>query len=157
MTTTRPLFVLFVIAFFSFSNISFGQKPHIVTLHVDTDNLDAHNAASDSISTFTAIDTQIEKASPPEAFTIVVEKGSTIVWEAVSSSSSEDTVEVIMIRREKGPRIFGSDEINGIGNGKAQAQIIKNTLIRPYKYKILFKVNGADQVYEIDPKIKVGS
>lgn len=115
------------------------------------------NVAADSISTFTAENTQIEVASPPEEFTVVVADGSHIVWEAVSSSSPEDKVKIIMIKRDKGPRILDSDEVMGDENGKASSVINKRLLNNPLKYQILFKVNGTDKVYTIDPKIKIGS
>jgi hypothetical protein len=147
----------FVITFLFLSNISFGQQTHTITLHVDTENLTLENVSADSISTFTADSTQIEVASPPEEFTVLVGDGSTVVWQAVSSSSPEDKVDIFMIKREKGPRILVSDEVMGNENGKASSVINKRLLNNPMKYQILFKVNGTGPVYVIDPKIKIGS
>lgn len=154
--TTLRLFIG-VITFLFLSVFSFGQQTHVITLNVDTENLTMENVASDAISSFTAENTQIEKASPPEDFTIVVPDGSTVVWQAVSSSSSEDKVDIVKIMREKGPRILISDEVMGKANGTASSVINKRLLNNPMKYKIFFKVNGTGPVYVIDPKIKIGS
>jgi hypothetical protein len=155
--TINYSFFLSVMAFLSLSNISIGQQTHTITLHVDTENLTQENVSADSISTFTAESTQIEVASPPEEFTIIVGDGSTVVWQAVSSSSSEDKVDIFMIKREKGPKILSSDEVMGNENGKASSVINKRLFNNPLKYKILFKVNGTGPIYIIDPKIKIGS
>ena len=148
---------LLIILVFLLLPITFFGQTHTITLNVDTANLTKDNVTSESITSFSAEDTQIDVASPPEAFEITVENGSTIIWEGVSSSSDEDTIEIFMIKWEKGPRIFSSDDIPGNENGKAQAVVNGQTPDEPYKYKILFKVNGTGTMYKIDPKIKVGS
>lgn len=157
MRQTTQRYILCVITFLSFSIFSFGQQTHIVTLHVDTENLNIENVASDTISSFMAENTQIEKAFPPEEFTIIVSQGSTIVWEATSSSSTIDKVEILRIVREGGPNIFSSEEISKNEEGKVQGVIINKTFNEPFKYKVLFQVNGTGPIYQIDPKIKVGS
>ncbi|WP_282124463.1 hypothetical protein [Algibacter mikhailovii] len=152
MKKTNQIFiVLFILVI---GNINYAQT-NIITLHVNTDELTNNNVNSEEITYFTAPDSQVDVASPPEAFTITVEEGSTIIWEGVSSSNDEDTIEIYMIKRERGPRIFSSDEIQGNGNGRAQAVARMQTDGEPYKYKILFKVNGTGRMYKIDPKIKV--
>ncbi len=157
MRLNTQRYILCVITFLSFSFFSFGQQTHIVTLHVDTENLSIDNVASDTISTFTAENTQIEKAFPPEEFTIIVNQGSTIVWEATSSSSTVDKVEILRIVKEAGPSIFSSEEISKNEQGKIQGLIINKTLNEAFKYKIMFQVNETGPIYQIDPKIKVGS
>ncbi len=137
------------------SNAFYGQT-HTITLNVDTANLTNDNVTSESITYFTAENTQVDVASPPEDFEITVPNGATIIWEGVSSSSDEDTIEIFMIKWEKGPRIFSSDDIPGNGNGTANAVVNGQTPGEPYKYKILFKVNGTGRMYQIDPKIKIG-
>lgn len=147
--------ILIAMVLLLISNAFYGQT-HTITLTVDTDNLNRRNVTSESITSFSAEDTQVDVASPPEDFEITVPNGATIIWEGVSSSSDEDTVEIIMIKWEKGPRIFSLDDIPGNGNGTAQAIVNGQTPDEPYKYKILFKVNGAGRIYQIDPKIKIG-
>lgn len=134
-------------------NTNYAQT-HIIILHVNTDELTKDNVNSAEITSFSAPDSQVDVASPAEAFTITVEDGSTIIWEGVSTSN-DDTIDIFMIKREKGPRIFSSDEIPGNSNGRAQAVVNRQTSGEPYKYKILFKVNGTGRMYKIDPKIKV--
>ena len=144
--------ILIAIVFLIFSTTFYGQT-HTITLNVDTANLNANNASSSSISYFEAPNSNVEVDSPPEDFTIIVEEGATIIWEGVSTSS-DDTVDIFMIKRERGPRIFASDEIPG--NGTVQAVVNAQTPNEAFKYKILFKVNGTGRMYKIDPKIKVG-
>lgn len=135
-------------------NINFGQT-HVITLNVNTAELTKDNVNSDEITYFTAPDTQIDVESPPEAFEITVEDGSTIVWEGVSTSSDEDMVDIFMIKHVNGPRIFSSGDINGNGNGKARGVVKKQQSDEAFKYTILFKVNRRGRMYKIDPKIKV--
>lgn len=137
------------------SNTFYGQVQHTITLNVDTANLTKDNVTSESITSFSAPDTQIDIASPAEAFTITVDYGSTITWEGVSTSSDDDTVEIFMIKWEKGPRIFGPNDLEG--NGKVQGVVNGETSNEPFKYQILFKVNGEGRMYQIDPKIKLGA
>ncbi len=123
--------ILIAIVLLLFSNNFYGQT-HTITLNVDTSNLNSGNASSEDISSFDAPESIVEIASPPEDFTIVVENGSTIIWEG-ASTSSDDSINIIMIKRERGPRILGpNDDIPGNENGRGR-------------------------VYQIDPKIKVGS
>ena len=148
--------ILITVVLLLICNTNYGQT-HTITLRVNTAELTNDNVASDSISQFSVTDnTQVDVESPPEAFMITVANGANIVWQGVSSSPGEDTVDIVMIKWEKGPRIFG-DDVNGNRNGKAEARIIEQTPDEPFKYKILFKVNGEGKMYQIDPKIKVGS
>ena len=130
-------------------------QTHTITLSVNTAELTNENVSSNSISQFyVSENTQVDVQSPPEAFTITVEDGSTVVWQGESSSSDEDTVDIFMIKWERGPKIFGPNDLEG--NGRVQGEVNGNTPNELFKYKILFKVNGEGRMYQIDPKIKVG-
>ena len=144
--------ILIAVALF-FLTLNVNSQTHVITLNVDTANLTQGNASSESISYFSAPTAQVDVASPPADFEITVENGATIIWEG-ASSSSDDTVDIFMIKRERGPRIFSNDEISG--NGRVQAIINGSTPDEAYKYKILFKVNGTGEMYQIDPKIRIG-
>ncbi len=151
MKKTSQILIAMVLLF---CNTIYGQT-HTITLNVNTADLTRDNVSSESITSFTTTDTQVDVETPSEAFAITVENGATIIWEGASSSSDDDTIEIFMIKWEKGPRIFSSDDIPGNGNGTVQAIVNGQTPNEPYKYKILFKVNGTGQMYQIDPKIKV--
>jgi hypothetical protein len=151
MKKTNRILVAVVFSFFAFNVIS---QTHVITLNVDTANLTQENTSSESISSFTAPTAQVDVASPPENFQITVENGATIIWKGASSSSN-DTVDIFMIKWERGPRIFSNDEIPRNENGNVQARINGSTPDEAYKYKILFKVNGTGAMYQIDPKIKI--
>lgn len=153
MKKSSQIFTAIVLLLLLVCHTNYAQT-HVITLHVNTDELTKDNVNSEEITYFTAPETQVDVASPAEAFTITVEDGSTIIWEGVSDSG-EDSIDISMIKREKGPRIFSSDEIPGNSNGRAQAIVKKQASSEPYKYKILFKVNGTGRMYKIDPKIKV--
>ena len=146
--------ILFAAMLLLFSYTVKGQT-HVITLHVDTANLTTENTSSETISYFTAPTAQIDVASPPSDFEITVEDGATIIWEG-ASTSSDDTVDIYMIKRERGPRIFSSNEILRNGSGNVQGTVRRRSNSDPYKYKILFKVNGTGSMYTIDPKIRVG-
>ncbi len=153
MKKTSQILIAMVLLF---SNAFYGQAQHTITLNVDTANLTKDNVTSESITHFSVSDTQIiDVASPAENFTIIVADGATIIWEGVSISPGDDTVEIFMIKWEKGPKIFGPNDLEG--NGNVQGVVNGNTPNEPFKYQILFKVNGSGQMYQIDPKIKVGS
>jgi hypothetical protein len=147
--------ILFAALLMIFTYTVKGQT-HIITLNVDTANLTQQNVSSESISYFTAPSAQVDVASPPSDFEITVEDGATIIWEGASTSQNNDTVDIFMIKWEKGPRIFRDNEINRDENGRVQGKIRRKTNSEAYKYKILFKVNGSGLMYQIDPKIKVG-
>lgn len=152
MKKTNQILIAVVLLLFTYT---FNGQTHVITLHVDTSNLTVDNVSSDSISYFSAPTAQVDVPSPPEDFEITVDDGATIIWEGASFSNPDDTVDIIMIKRQRGPKIFSSDDIPG--NGSVQAKIINNTPDDAFKYKILFKVNGAGRTYKIDPKIRVKS
>ena len=153
MKKTNQILFAAVLMLLSFTVI--GQI-HIITLNVDTANLTPDNASSETISHFTAPTATIDVASPPEDFEITVEDGATIIWEG-ASTSSDDTVDIFMIKREHGPRIFSTNDIPRNENGRVQGTIRRRTNDEAFKYKILFKVNGTGRMYQIDPKIRVGA
>lgn len=136
-----------------------GQETHTVILTVDTANLNRGNPSN--ACTFNASsNTEIVDDSSPENFTILVHEDDTIIWEAISESGEEIDIESIEIEDIPGKKkLFNASKLmgangNSTGKKKVNAKVDKRTKGQEYKYAIEFTVEN--EIFSIDPKIKVG-
>ena len=71
MKTRKQLFILIVLTLLTFSSASFAQALHVITLNVDTNELNNNN--KDTAFSFSVSEgTQVENIDEPEKFTILV-------------------------------------------------------------------------------------
>ena len=149
---TRQLLAITALLLCTFLS-SFAQETVVITLNVNTGQIDNKNLAStcnfgqdDGISN--------------EDYTVVVNVGDNIVWEGVSTSSEDDIVNITMIKYVGGKNIFGKD-LGPDGNDpkqKVRGKVLSSTDGNAYKYDISFTVinNGVKRngTFHIDPKIQ---
>ena len=160
MTTKEQRIFLVLILVLVFTGISCAQTTHIVTLHVDTQQL--NNGNNKKAFSFSASQgTAVENSDDTEEFTIIVNENDEIEWEGVSSSGAIVDIEEIEImddttnpNREK---VFKNKKNKGKkknGKKKVKEKVKANTKNNVYKYFIRFTIGTTS--FEIDPKIKVG-
>ena len=92
-----------------------------------------------------------------EDFTIVVSAGDTVIWEGISTSNSEDIVNITSINYEGGDRVFDRNRLRG-DNGtpeRVTGVITEGRRGRENKYKLSFKMSNHNGTFHIDPKIVV--
>lgn len=126
-----------------------AQTKHTITLNVDTENITNSNIAE------TCNFGQDEEITN-ENYSIEVNIGDIVEWVGVSTSSSEDVVEIISINYEGGARVFDRNILrddNGIVRG-----VVSSGRPGDYqKYNVKFRVyrngNLLSGVFKIDPKI----
>ena len=88
--------ILMAIALLTFCGSSFAQTTHVVTLHVDTDEL--NNGNNKKAFSFSASQgTVVENIDNPETFTILVNEDDEIEWEGLSTSEAEVSINDIEI------------------------------------------------------------
>ncbi len=160
MKTRKQLFILIVLTLLTFSSASFAQGPHVVTLNVDTNELNNNN--KDAAFSFSASEgTQVENIDVPEKFTILVQANDDIEWVGSSSSGAAVHIdEIEIVEDETKPnreKIFKKNKTSGkLNNGKkkVKAKVKDKSKGNTYKYIIRFSIGAFS--YEIDPDIKVG-
>lgn len=156
MKTNRSIFILVVVLGILFNTNCFSQESetYYITLNVDTSTINSRNESS--VSNFG----QREGISN-EDFTIDVRIGDVIIWQGLSSSSSNDVVNIVSINYEGEKNIFNQNFLKG--NGEVPEQVI-GTVVNGdvgdlIKYNISFKVsnngNRRGGTYVIDPKIQI--
>lgn len=153
MKTTNKLLILIAILLFSVSSTFYGQSTHVITLHVDTDQLNAGNESA-AFSFSVSEGTNVENIDNPETFTIFVNEEDTVIWEGTSLSGA--TVNIESITYSKGTQIFGKQKHNGKmknGKKKVEAKVKKDKKNAEYKYDIEFMIGKFS--FNIDPVIKV--
>jgi hypothetical protein len=144
--------------------IGYTQDTVTVKLLVDTVNFNADNlSTSCSFEAEWSNSGQVVSSNGNlEDFTIEVNVGDIIVWEAISSTSETDIIDVKRIARANNSRIFNNDNNNGQIRGNSnketvEDQVLFDTTGKPdYKYNIFFKINRSGPTHKIDPKIRVG-
>ena len=152
MKTTNKLLTLIAILLFSVSN-TYGQSTHVITLHVDTDQLNAGNE-SEAFSFSVSEGTNVENIDNPKTFTIFVNEEDTVIWEGTSLSGA--TVNIESITYSEGTEIFGKQKQNGKvinGKKKVDANVKRGKKNAEYKYDIEFMIGRF--TFNIDPIIKV--
>ena len=157
MKTTKLLPILITIAFLSFSNTTFGQLEHIITLNVDTGRI-----VKPDLNMYCNFGQEEEISN--EDFTITVNVGDTIIWQGVSLNAPEtDIVNITSINHHGGTNIFGVNILHGNEESPelVVAEVLNSTVgedKKTYKYTIKFTVlnNGVKRngTFQIDPKIK---
>ena len=160
MKTRKQLFILIVLTLLTFSSASFAQGPHVVTLKVDTNELNNNNKDA-AFSFLVSAGTQVENIDDPVKFTILVQANDDIEWVGSSSSGAAvhiDEIEIVTDdanpNREK---IFRKVKTSGkINNGKkkVKAKVKDKSKGNTYKYIIRFSIGASS--FEIDPGIRVG-
>ena len=152
---TTPFLVLLFFSFFT-SNLQ-GQTERIITLRVNTAEI-----ANPNVNDFCDFGQAPEISN--EEYTIVANVGDVIIWKGVSTSASEDVVEIRAINHQGdqgGRDIFGANRLEG-ENGEVRGTILNTTEEgADYKYNLQFRVynNGTQRggTFNIDPKIRVTS
>ncbi len=160
MKTRKQLFILIVLTLLTFSSASFAQKSHVVTLNVDTNELNNNN--KDAAFSFSAsAGTQVENIDDPEAFTIIVSENDEIEWVGSSSSGAAVSIdEIEIVADDDNPdreKIFKKNKTPGKednGKKKVKAKVKDKTKGNTYKYIIRFSIGAYS--FEIDPGVKVG-
>ena len=153
MKTTNKLLILIAILLFSVSNTFYGQSTHVITLHVDTDQLNAGNE-SEAFSFSVSEGTSVENIDNPKTFTIFVNEEDTVIWEGTSLSGASVNIESITY--STGTEIFGKKKNNGKnknGKKKVEAKVKRGKKNAEYKYDIEFTLGSF--TFNIDPVIKV--
>ena len=143
----KGIFILFLFLFLQ----GYSQITHTITLNVDTGQIT--RATTNRYSNFG------QPASiSNENFTIEVSVGDYVEWVGVSSTSEEDSVEILSINHEGGATLFGKNVING-ANGIVIGKVTEGRGGDYEKYTIKFKVfvNGEAKagIFIIDPKITI--
>lgn len=159
MKTRKQLFILIVLALLTFSSASFAQGSHVVTLNVDTNELNNNNKDA-AFSFSVSAGTQAENIDDPEAFTIIVSENDDIEWVGSSSSGAAVSIdEIEIVEDETKPnreKIFKKNKTSGKkdnGKKKVKAKVKDKSKGNTYKYVIRFSIGAFP--FEIDPKIKV--
>ncbi|MBD0849516.1 hypothetical protein [Maribacter arenosus] len=159
MKTIKPRIFLLVNMLLVFTGISIAQMTHVVTLHVDTQQL--NNGNNKKAFSFSASEgTAVENSDEPEEFTIIVNENDEIEWEGVSSSGAIVDIEEIEIMDDPNKpnrgKVFKNKKSKGKkmnGKKKIKEKVKGNTKNNVYKYFIRFTIGTTS--FEIDPKIKV--
>jgi len=159
MKTRKQLFILIVLTLLTFSSASFAQGSHVVTLNVDTNELNNNNKDA-AFSFSVSAGTQVENIDDPEAFTIIVSENDDIEWVGSSSSGAAVSIdEIEIVEDETKPnreKIFKKNKTSGKkdnGKKKVKAKVKDKSKGNTYKYIIRFSIGAFP--FEIDPKIKV--
>lgn len=131
-----------------------GQVRHVLTLNVNTDNITHQNTNQECFFMVQSPGMEpIRSGDDIENFTIEVSVGDTLIWNGVSSISSEIAVDIKKIKHDKGTNVFDKDELDG--NQSVVGTAKRETLGKNYKYTISFNVSNNPGLFRIDPIIVV--
>ena len=133
---------------------------HVITLYVNTDDIDTHNIDENA---------DFGQAShiPNKEYTTYVRKGDIIIWTGVSTTNKLDVVNITQINHEGGPSLFGKNVLNGnkdvpevvVGIITKVPEMDKDSLPDPEKYKLKFTIMNEGKEHNgtltIDPKLQV--
>lgn len=143
----KSIFILFLFLFLN----SYSQTTHTITLNVDTGKIT--RTTTNQYSNFG----QPQNISN-ENFSISVKVGDYVEWVGVSSTSEDDTVDIVSINHEGGARVFGKNVLNG-ADGIVIGKVTEGREGDSEKYTIKFRVyvNGQAKpgIFKIDPKITI--
>ncbi len=159
MKTSKQLLILIVSTLLTFSSASFAQGHHVVTLNVDTNELNKGNKDA-AFSFKVGVGTQAENIDDDENFTIIVKANDEIEWVGSSSSGASVSInEIEIVADETKPnreKIFKKNKTPGKinkGKKKVKAKVKDKSKGNTYKYIIRFSIGASS--FKIDPKIKV--
>lgn len=161
MKATKRLLFLIAILTISFCGISFAQGPHIVTLNVDTNELNNEN--EDAAFSFSVSEgTKAEKLDDPKTFTIIVNENDEIIWEGASKSGALVHIdEIEIVADDDNPdreKIFKKNKTSGKeDNGKKKVKVKVKDKTKGNTYKYIIRISIGAFSFEIDPDIKVGA
>lgn len=141
-------YYLFLLALI-FSTFLFGQTTHVITLYVNTSEIDRQDVNS-------ACNFGQGEGVSNEDFTVYVGPEDTVLWEGVSTVDNTE-VNIRRIKFESGTKILYKNDIPGNGeqNEKVIGKVKSNIPGESMKYSIHFKVGN--KMYKIDPKLQVGA
>jgi hypothetical protein len=156
MKISNPYPLLAVLCFSLFSTGVQAQEEHVITLLVNTAEIENPN-----VNDFCRFEDQKPEESN-EDYTIEARVGDTVIWRGISTSSSDDVVEIRAINHQGdqgGRDIFGQNQLQG-ENGQVIGRILNTTEEgTEYKYLLQFWVynNGTRRggTFNIDPRIRV--
>ena len=146
------------------STVSYAQGTNVVTLNVNTNDINGDNVLDECSFTWEDPDGNIiPSGSGPELedWLITIDLNSDIEWRGISSSEDNKIVNIIHIKHESGTPIFNGKTLKGDRNPngeKVRGKPNKKTNDEEggdFKYNIKFKVKGVRGTFNIDPKIKV--
>ncbi len=148
-TTSRLLFFLLAVV----SLVSCKNQLHVVTLYVDTDQIQLSN--TDQHANFG----QPLGISNTD-FTTHVRKGDRVIWQGVSISNPADQVKITSINYVSGERLFQRISLSGKRGG--DEMVTGAIKMRPgkfeaylkEKYSINFTLSNKAGTFNIDPVIK---
>ena len=156
MKTKKPLLLLYLFAALLLTTGLKAQIVRTITLQVTSDELNADDP-SKACRFMADSDTEVLDNSSPEKFTILVNEDDVLIWEGISDTGQEVTIENIVVEEVPGQNsLFRKSKLNGrIRDGKKKVKgKVKNDIKgNEYKYTVAFAVGG--DTYLIDPKIKV--
>lgn len=128
-----------------------AQQEITITLNVNTADITKRTA--DANSNFG----QRSNISNKD-YTTLVKIGDKVTWKGVSTSSSDDRVEIVSINHQGGARLFDKNVLKG-SNGAVRAVVSKGKKGDSEKYNVKFHVYRNGQrlsgTFQIDPKLVV--
>lgn len=141
------------LSIFLISTSSFSQGNPMITLEVDTENINADNI--DETATF---------GQPSETknkdFTLEVSMGDVIIWQGAATQSSGGLVRIKLFRHDDGVKLLGTGRISDQNNtgvivGRVQDGVPGD--IEKYSLKFEVRKRGSQEwtEYTIDPKLKL--
>jgi hypothetical protein len=143
--------LLFLFSLIFITQIVSAQDKHTITLYVDTQNITLENLE-------TTCNFGQEPGTSNENYTVYVNKGDTVTWNGISTTSDQDKVEIIKIEYKSGTNLFGRETLKD-QNGVVTATITTGESDQYEKYDIYFRVqrNGRwlRQDFPIDPKLRI--
>ena len=130
-----------------------SSRAHLIELQVDTDN--PNELASTKKWRF--IGQGLDE--PDSLFTTLVRPGDKVIWIGVSSSSSEDKVEITKIKHIHGEQLLTKKTLNG-KDGVVVGDIVRNAdtgAVGKYeiKFKVITKLLKASDTITVDPKLRI--
>jgi hypothetical protein len=138
------------------SSSAFAQQTHVITLKVNTAEVEKGNTSATC-----SFENQAAGVTN-EDFTIKAKVGDIIIWKGVSTNApGTDRVDINAINHEGGTNVFNKNRL--AGNGQ-EPEVVIGTVVQGApgnvdKYKISFKVfnNGRKRngTFHIDPKIQI--
>ncbi len=151
MRSTITKLSVLVIAFLMVPICLVAQQTRVVTLSVNTADIDNTSIATNS--SFGQTDD-----TSNEDYTILVKLGDTIVWQGLSSSNPTDhIVNIKSINHVGGARLFDRNVLNGDGGTPERVIgiISEGRSGDEKKYNIFFRLSNKQGAFKIDPKIKI--
>jgi hypothetical protein len=164
MKTNIRLYLGTAILMLVLSVSGFAQGTNIVTLNVDTDDINDSNVLEKCFFTWEKPDGTISTSASGAAledWLITINITEIVEWKGSATTDDNVIVDIIRIKRESGTPIFSGRTLRGNNDPsgekiRAKPDRITNDQNGDFKYTIKFRVKGMRGSFDIDPKIKVG-